>query len=786
MNQNRWMLFGTVLICSTCAVALPDAIVLPAEKVSHQVGRVVDDPATQSGKALVAVPGQDKEGYFIDQPNVSLPPGRYRVSFRLKIGERGKHRPVVILRVGATGDPLHKFNDRTLTTAEFSRAGEYQPFDFEIARPGSERGRWNLYLMAQWPGQVPLSVASLTVAPLAQPPVLIWRVWPQKITVRPNDDQTFIVSVAEGAGQEQKTYRLRVECVRDLDTVVPVADQPLSLMPWEKKEVAVKWNVGKPQYGYEVRATVLDLGRKPVDTGREWFLVSDNSFKTRLTGGFNFSFLDPSPGALDWGITECRKKYLTCFEMYAWSPGMFCNLYPRREFWAAGQVSEWRYNRTILKNILAELHRNGISAISYDACWFCGAPGMETARQHPEWLQYNRAGRPVGGLDTSVWDIVGEDDRLVPLVPFSGELRNNASAWPVDDKLMERAAEEIILIGRELGFVGVRWDGHPMIWASPEEKAIPGTSLGTGIWRYDGKPLRDLVKDYDAQSLHNMQFIKRRVARQFPNFEWGYNWGYDITVTGLPKTWRECVTNGGVWVEGGFRTGDLGPADPKNTWEKFLEACFLSSQLVIRSGGYPIHGSFFETVPSMMRHLYILSVANGGHPNINDGDNVLRDYYRFTLRYAQYVYDPNIEPWWGKPKVKVTGWCTYEDEMAPKIPPVSEEAIVTSSRPIIWERLLFHRRTSATTMDTILHLVNAPNKPYMDFTDMDDPPVQENVKVAVRVPAGMKLDKAWCLSPDREPMGEALVAHPSRAGWIGVTVPRLEYWDVVVFAWKKG
>ncbi|MBI3921170.1 MAG: hypothetical protein HY318_07110 [Armatimonadetes bacterium] len=776
-----------MIACSTAIAAMAEpqgALTVPAEKTNHQVGRIIDDPGTESGKTLVATPGTDKAGYLIDQPYLLVPPGRYRVAFRLKIDARAKHSRVVVLRVGAVGDPHYRFIDRVLTTADFRRSGEYQDFELEIARPATEgKEQAQLYALVSWEGKETVRVASITVTPLSQPPVLVWKVWPAKILVRPNQEQTFTVDLAEGKGQPQQGCRIRIECVRDLDTVVAVAEQSVSLSPWEKKAITLKWNVGKPQYGYEARATALDAAGKPVDSTSEWFGVSDNSFRLRIASNVPFSFLDPN--ANDWTISEARKNYATVSELYAWSPGMFCNLYPRKEYWASGQVSEWRYNRTIMKSLISDLHKNGVSVISYDACWFNGAPGMETARQHPEWLQYNSQGRPMGGLDTSVWDIPGEGDEQVPLVPYSSESRNIVSAWPVDDKLMATAADEILLIGKELGFDGVRWDGHPIIWASPDEKAIPGTNLGTGIWRCDGKPLRDLVKDYDAQSLHNMRLIKQRVAKQLPTFEWGYNWGYDVTVNGLPKTWKECVSNGGVWVEGGFRTGDLAAADQKNTWEKFIESCFQSCQLVIREGGYPIHGAFTYTVPSTLRYTYIFSVANGGHPCISDGDNVLRDYYRFVLRYSQYLYDPAIEPWWGKPKIKVAGWCTYRDGMEPKIPPVSQEAAVAGSRPIVWEKLLFHRKTSATTMDTILHLVKAPAKPYMDFTDLDDPPIQEKVKVSVRRPAGMKLDKAWCLSPDQPNMGEPLTPLVSQPGWMDVTVPRLAYWDVVVFQWRK-
>ena len=110
---------------------------------------------------------------------------------------------------------------------------------------------------------------------------------------------------------------------------------------------------------------------------------------------------------------------------------------------------------------------------------------------------------------------------------------------------------------------------------------------------------------------------------------------------------------------------------------------------------------------------------------------------------------------------------------------------VVSSRPVWYEKTLFHREISAQEQETIIHLINDPGKPYVDYTQIDAPPVQQNLEVTVKVPAGMKLRQAWSLGPDAGGAARELPAVAAEAGWIKVTLPQLAIWDVLVLSWGR-
>ena len=163
------------------------------------------------------------------------------------------------------------------------------------------------------------------------------------------------------------------------------------------------------------------------------------------------------------------------------------------------------------------------------------------------------------------------------------------------------------------------------------------------------------------------------------------------------------------------------------------------------------------------------------------------DISRFATRYAQYLFDPNIHPWWGYPDIQVTGWVQWKERNAHTIPPMGESAKITSARPLFFpEKMFFVREVSKTRRDTVLHLVNDPGKPYVDYTEMNPPPVQTDMVVRLKAPPGMKATEAWCLSPDRWPMETRLSVAPAEPGWIKLTVPKLAVWNIVVVPWTKG
>jgi len=766
-----------------------DALVLPAKQLVMANSSLVRDAASPGGQA---VQSKGKHGYFV-HTTTFVPAGRYRITARVQIATRTVAQHVGRLVVNT--QHLNQVDDVTVPfgTEHFKSAKTYKDFSIDIVRPPSKEGRFRLVVgVMHENAKIPVRVAFVKIEALSLPPTLVHKVWPEKLLCRTNADQPITVSLSNTTAQPQPGLKLKLDLIHGLGHVYPAGAKSVTLGPYETTEVVFPWKTGEREYGYEARATLLDRQGKPVSQLSEYFAVSRSHFKLRINGSprRGHSYLDKQSTVR--GAMELRLTYGNYVEVYGWPPSAFAELYPRHRFWTSGQVCAWRYDRDVMKAWIDEMHRLGMWVTSYNISIYNGWPGMEFMRKHPEWCSYDKLGRPTGGVNTAYWRtqaMAYGDDKAPKALPFPGEHPNVGSVWPMDDELMKHAANEIILIHKKLGFDGVRWDGHPIVYVLKGKGGIIGTGFGKMIWNHAGKPIVDLLPDgdLDRQSLHNIRIIKGAVQKAAPEFEWGYNAGYDFTAEEQPRTWKEVATNAGIWVEGGFRSGDEARANPSNTWAKYIDKLYLSSQFVIRSGGYPIHGALDANSSVVRRFMNGIFLAQGSHVCWNGVPwTEYLDHSRFATRYCQYLFDPRIHPWWGYPDIHVTGWVQWEDRNAKKIPPMATEAKITSSRPLFFpEKMLFHRDVSKTEKDTILHLFNHPRKPYVDYTEIDAPPVQKNIEVSLKVPKGMKPKAAWCLSPDAQPMHQKLAIRAADKGWVTVTVPQLIAWNLVVLAWEK-
>jgi len=767
-----------------------DVLAVPGAKLGHPNNKIVDDPAAPGGKAVESV---GKKGDVLDTSTGRLPAGHYLVTARIQV--RRHEGPQHVGRLLVNAGKLTPYDERTVPfdTSDFPGAGVYRDFSFRlVAAPlGKGQSRIRVRVALENP-KVPIRVASIRVKALALAPVLVTKVWPAKLLAKPDRPQPITVTVANTTDREQTGLKLALDLLHGVGRTERVGTKPVSLKAFETTEITFPWNTGQREYGYEARATLLSPDGEVLSRHADYFAVSRSHFKLRIMGTprSTGSYMD-KPSKLR-GVMYQRLAYSNYVEVYGWAPSSFLELYPRHRFWTSGQVCAWQYDRDVMKAWIEEMHRHGLWVTAYNISLYNGWPGMEWMRKHPEWCAFDEKGRPVGGVNASLWPTregTYNDTERPPKMAFVGEMPNSGTVWPRNDALMRHAAEEIVQIQQKLGFDGLRWDGHPIVYITKKAGAIVGTGFGKMIWNHKGERIVDVVpnKDLDAQSLHNIQLVKEAVRKADPDFEWGYNAGYDLTAEQQPRTWREVATHAAIWIEGGFRSGDEPRADPTNTWAKYIRKLWMTSQFVIRSGGYPIHGALAADTKLVRRFMNVIFFAQGSHAVWHGGTwGEYLDVSRFATRYCQYLYDPNLHPWWGYPDIHVTGWIQFEDRKADKVPPLSTEARIKSPHPLFFpEKMLFHREVSATRKDTVLHLVNHPGKPYVEYTEMKAPPTQENISVALRVPDGMRARDAWCLSPDRMPMEEKLSVKKAGAGWVEVTVPRLECWNVIVVAWTK-
>ena len=131
---------------------------------------------------------------------------------------------------------------------------------------------------------------------------------------------------------------------------------------------------------------------------------------------------------------------------------------------------------------------------------------------------------------------------------------------------------------------------------------------------------------------------------------------------------------------------------------------------------------------------------------------------------------------------------------------------MAGSRDIWWKERIYDRPIERGRRQTIIHLLNAPVEECVTRAKYTPPPpVQEGVRVSLEAPKGMVLEKAYAMRPEipqpwkdtsertsnQDPgfqradfIKDSRLEASQSGSRIAVSVPRLEYWTMVVFQWK--
>ena len=136
------------------------------------------------------------------------------------------------------------------------------------------------------------------------------------------------------------------------------------------------------------------------------------------------------------------------------------------------------------------------------------------------------------------------------------------------------------------------------------------------------------------------------------------------------------------------------------------------------------------------------------------------EYYRFALRYSELIYNLDIKR-----------------IIDPEKRPILE---VKSEKPLWWKEYVYQGTLSDGKKYLFVSLVNPPVKPYLDYNEKETPAQQTNIEVTVDQPLAGRVTKAYLLSPDI-PGNKTDLKIEGDNKKIKVVVPKLLYWDIVVF-----
>jgi len=570
---------------------------------------------------------------------------------------------------------------------------------------------------------------------------MITRIYPDKIHYAPGEDSSAEVALFNFSDRALEG-EVSLEMIQEIDQTRPLGQKKVSLAPAKETTTRFDFNVGPAEFGRELRATLVLDGR-PVDRKSEYFGVSRQVWQVAICGqGAPHHDAGLGSRAAE-AMAHNRRNYCNWFECFAWAPSDFDDMTPdTEEFWS-GQT-QYHKTRTDLKAYIDEAHKHGIKAISYGKSCGGGVPGFECLRKHRDWYWVAPIGFGIeGGPDLEFLDRMRAKDygssRLDSFQSWQGTWVNSS----VRDAVVY-GSEEIVRSTDMFGWDGVRWDGH---------------------FCYGGDEKGDEI------TAANTRLCKEIVAKKYPNFLWGYNYGEPLYADrealakripvrsmfgGSLKDYEETCSGGGLLMDEGVR--DFSNRNFSDaTMSVFGEAVALEADWVHNLGGYYLCIGFDSETQLDRLYNQLFFLAVGARPYGSGGATTVGHPFQFATRYSAYIYD-NSRRRIKEPEKFIT---------------------VTSPEPLWWKPYVWIRKTEKGAQ-LLIHIISEPGcKAFNDFKQ-PPPKLQKDVPVTVALPDGWRGVRAAQLSLELEGY-QRLLGLVSDGQRLTTTLPDHHFYSLVVF-----
>jgi len=561
-------------------------------------------------------------------------------------------------------------------------------------------------------------------------------IWPEMVHYAPGADTYADVTLVSYA-DAPVDCELSLEMLQELDQREEVGRKQVTLEPRAKKVVRFDYNVGKQEYGRELRATIRVDGQ-PVSSASEFFGVSEQVWKVGICGrGW------PAGGSygwrkrVDWLVKANRQNYANFYEEFAWAPSDYDDMTPdTEEFWS-GQT---QYHGTITdcKAVIDGLHKHGIKAITYGKSCGGGLPGFETMRKHPEWFARYPVGLCVeGGPEVDFLDRMRALD-------YSLGAKDGWQSWQgqwVNSRAVEAVrfgAEEIVRSTDLLDWDGIRWDGQFV-------------THGPGA---------------DEISASNTKLVKEIIWKKYPKFLHGYNYLHpqysdkQAGVNDFPsvpqlKDFEECARDGGLIMNEGLRDFSNRNFSHRIMWV-FAEAMAMEGDWVRNLGGYYLAIGFDRAtiLDALYNHIFFL--AAGARPYGQGGRSSVGHFWRFATRHSSLVYN-NTRRRLAEPEKLIT---------------------VEGPHPVWWQKHTFFRELEGRRRQIMVNLIGKPENGRFNERKQPPPPLQKDVRVTFRLPPGWTPKRAWQVSIELDGYQRELKPEV-KGNEVTLTLPEMRYWSIV-------
>lgn len=721
-------------------------------------GRLAPDPVSPTGQALVA-PVEGLDGWLLPGgvPARPLPRGRLRADFRLRVAGDVDHcGTALLLQVfRKQGSATEQIAETALHALDFPSAGQYADFgvtfenrgegtyDFRVGwrREHANQVDWKTTKFV--PDLTEIALAGLTVKAETSLPYLA-EVRSRQVLYRPGDEAAFSATIVNPTEAPQ-ALSLLPAIVWDLDDQEPLPEIALTLQPGEVKPVPIPYRFGPREYGAELRCA-LRTSRGVLDAASSPFGVAQNGYQLCISAGMwnNLANLySGDPAAIEKSTDLNARAFINRGCYFEALPDTFTDLAPTGDEWPC--ALGWPIKRASLDAAISSAHKYGMRIHLYCSNQFTmGAPAAPFAQAHPEFFLYNaRTGEPTVGYYE---DVLEKPDFYNVAAPFSW-LLNTA-----DPRVNDHHAEQVIATARMFHWDGVRFDGH---------QSVPDFS------NFNGQPVRDLfgrqwadAATSDPLSVQMIRRFRQKVWAELPDFDFGYNAGlsYDSYYRQRPLEYQALCENGGM-AENEVIRGAWDRSAPAHQWTGFLQQVLDEA---VRARGYGgFHSPYGLDLYYPVDNLYqwIFTLAAGSHPVGAFGVPELPagNYAKFATRYSRFLFGRDLR----------------------LLPEPRRRLRVRAEGPIWWQEWPTVRQ-EGEIRQYVVHLVNPPVQPniFEDPSSATPRPLQ-NVRVALRLPPGEIVEKAWLLSPEPDTGGTALEPVLER-GSAAVIVPQVQFWKVVV------
>lgn len=554
------------------------------------------------------------------------------------------------------------------------------------------------------------------------------------------------------------------------------AEAAVSLAAGEVRAFDLDWKAAGPETGREIDFALQDRAGKEINRDRiDVGIAKDGRILAFPAHDFEQSGR-PYGGALYYvaPASHTQSKAIADFwlrdrtnrggrmEFFSWSWCDLAGFIPKEDPYLGNfEHLNWLSLKEY-KEQVALVKATGTHVDSYILGCAIGEAAYELYQKHPDWFMYDRNGEHLGSYDMEYHARQSRRHEF----EFGQPARHcmAASLDPTRPEVRRWIADQIITLGKDMGFDGARWD----VWYM---------EVKPGFYRLDGAEIAPKWEEADRLTAESLKAVKDLVGRELPDFTWGYNFGAPEENKNIPLTLAEkCKGHG--WILDETAIDYWRKTSPNHFWSAYSKRMVEWGDHIRQLEGiydpWIFDRGFVAANPNHIEvdwlHATIFRILAGGRVWIalyKNNSALAGDWPRMAFRFSDTF----------------SGWNL-------RLQPEDQKAIVVDGPPTLWWKgYVFTNKSPEGKDQTIVHLVNAPVADEVgENRDSKVRPAVLNVKVQCKAVNGHLPQKAWLvmaesMTPDLDPKVQAMPLTLTRQGGDAVTVivPAVLYLKTVVF-----